>query len=463
MTSDIRDLTNFKEFPGSIEEGSGYHALPLLWHKDKSLKWRKWQIFIRLIKKPKKHITNIDWNVLSESQVNIKDEYYSVGEKIPHGTIAQVWVETGVESGKITKSAPSYFDKVSNEGRANERNVFQTALIYARNQWELRKNKGGHVRKTEEIKVSINTEYFPMLAKDYKAGGKYITFPAFIQPKLDGMRCLVYLSKANGGINDVVAYSRNRKMMPNVDYIKKILHPYLKVLFDTENNQSIYFDGELYKHGKALQDICGDGRNTNTDTSKSNTNRNEYHIYDCFYPLELDNGFTLRHDQLLLFFENLRACDRMIIKSVPTQLVENMSEASKMYMEFTKMGYEGAMLRNINGKYLAHPTKTGVALRSNDLVKMKPKFDDEFEVVDFTEGSKGKDKGAILWVCRSGDSLFNVTPKSITYEQRYALFADAKKNFDEKYKGRMLKVEYEGLSKNNIPLRAKALMFRDPE
>lgn len=95
---------------------------------------------------------------------------------------------------------------------------------------------------------------------------------------------------------------------------------------------------------------------------------------------------------------------------------------------------------------------------------MKKKMTDEFEVVNYTEGSRGKDKGAIIWVAKTKDgAFFNVTPKNITYEERYALFAECKKHFKTKYLGRMLTVEYEDLSKTNVPQRAKAVGFRDYE
>lgn len=113
---------------------------------------------------------------------------------------------------------------------------------------------------------------------------------------------------------------------------------------------------------------------------------------------------------------------------------------------------------------MANVQKTGAFLRSKDLVKMKPKFTDEYEVVSYTEGSKGKDRGAIIWICQTKDSVqFHVTPKDITYEERYKLFTEAEENFDEKFASRMLTVEYEDLSSANVPLRAKALTFRDYE
>jgi hypothetical protein len=98
------------------------------------------------------------------------------------------------------------------------------------------------------------------------------------------------------------------------------------------------------------------------------------------------------------------------------------------------------------------------------LVKLKQCFSDEFKIIGYTEGSRGKDKGAIIWVCETADNVeFNVTPKDITYEQRKELFLDAEENFDKKYKHKMLTVDYEALSKNGVPLRAKAVVIRDYE
>jgi len=274
----------------------------------------------------------------------------------------------------------------------------------------------------------------------------------------------MYLEKKNGGVKSVVAYTRTKKPFPSVDYIKNIIYPYLNSLYDDEKNQSIYFDGELYKHGKKLQDISGDSRNEKTNTRADNKKRNEYHIYDCFYPKELDTPFSKRLEQLQSFYDAIDAEDALVLKRVPVFQVNSMADASRKYTQFTKMGYEGAMLRNTSGPYLGNPQKTGAFLRSNDLVKMKPKFTDEFEIVDYDQGSKGKDRGAIIWVCKTTDGVhFNVTPKDMTYEERYNLFNEAEENFDNKFLSRMLTVEYEDLSNTGVPLRAKALTFRDYE
>lgn len=461
MAASKRDFTDFRAFPGAYDPDKQQHIFPTLWHKDTDGRWRFWQIQIRLVE-ASDQLTGIDWDLDVETVVDILDSYYNIGTTIDEDIHAEVWAEGGIEGGKTTRQVPTYITTPVNEGKSNERNVFQQALITARTQFLKKKEKGStESKKEKKLGDNVNVMYFPMLAKAEKDGKKHLEYPLYIQPKLDGVRCLAFLSKAEGSVADVIIYTRTRKPFPSVDYLKKILHPYLKSLYDVENDQSIYLDGELYKHGKSLQEISGESRNEKSANVK---NRNEYHIYDCFYPKELDTDFEDRHEQLLELYQSLTKKDRLVIKEVPTKLVKNLAAVMTEYKRLTDLGYEGAILRNVSGPYLANPNKTGTFMRSNDLVKLKPKFTDEFEVVGYTEGSKGKDKGAVIWICQTANGIkFNVTPKDITYTERYALFEECKKSFNEKYLSHMLTVEYEDLSEDSVPLRAKAIVFRDYE
>lgn len=515
MAASKRDFVNFHDFPGSVNDGKGIYEFPELRKIDSMDRVRIWRIFVRLVKDTNRQ-SGIDWNLLDEKQVKIKDKYFEVANgysDLPNGVIAEVWAENGLETGKITRNAPSYFDTVAHKGRANQRNPFQQALIRARADYLKREERGGSKNKSaKKTKRSTNVMYFPMLAKTWKDGNKHLRYPLYIQPKLDGVRCLVYLKKKNGGVDDVVVYSRTQKEFPAMEYLKEVLYPYLNELFDDSSvpHQSIYLDGELYRHGDKLQDISGRSRNDrkrpnlskrliakkgatkknvnetkdNTGESKNTINKtlnlatlNQYHMYDCFYPLELDTQYEDRKEQLEELYDAIKGSDAPdykylpanthptdIVKLTPTKKVSSLKAATKLYNKYITNDYEGVIFRNVDGEYLAHPTKTSSAMRSKNLVKMKQKFTDEYEVVGFTEGRRGKDKGAIIWICKTtDDKKFNVTPKDITYEKRYELFKKAQKAFDTKYKGRMITVEYEDLSKAGVPQRAKSMTFRDYE
>lgn len=468
MSASKRNFKDFLAFPGKVNEETGIYEFPQLRHKDSMNRVRIWNAYVRLVKDTNRQ-NSIDWDLLKENQVKIKDVYFTDGDSIDN-IIAEAWVETGISNGKITRSVPTYFDENVNKGKANQRNPFQQALIFMRNQYLKNKDKcGDKGSKDSKNDKSKNIKYFPMLAKQYKDAKKYLKFPIYVQPKLDGVRCLAYLTKPNSDYTNVVIYTRAKKDLHH-DEIKKAVYPYLDQLYDKKSNQSLYLDGEIYQHGKSLQEISGLSRQDNPEESI------QYHVYDCFYPLELNTSFKDRKKQLDVIFDDLREerknnkeqrvkVDKYhdILQPVETTLIEE-KEVEPMMKKYVAKGYEGIILRNVTGTYKAGATKLST-LRSNDLVKLKPKFTDEYEVVGFTDGKRGKDKNAIIWICKTKDKgkEFNVTPKDVTYQERYDLYQDCLKNFDKKYKHRMITIEYEDLSDDNIPQRAKALVFRDYE
>jgi hypothetical protein len=454
MASSKKDFTDFKNFPGSINKETMNYEFPLLERNGSTNKKRYWQIFVRLIKESSDFVDQ-DWNKLAENQVSIKKEYFKVANQSANDFIGQYWSESYVENGIIKSSAPTYIMNPKNLGRANERNVFQQALIGARSNYD-KKIDSGFIESIddESIDEPIDDElivkplmYYPMLATDYTKSEKYIKYPVYIQPKLNGLRCVIYLVK-----DELIAYTRNKKIYQSIDHIKQELLPYMKQLY---NKESIYLDGEIYKHNKSLQKISGESRN-----EKVSKDLNEYHIYDCFYPSKLNMPFKERNGIIEELFKLIGEND--YIKETPTLIVDNYEEAVKQYNKFIKKNYEGAMLRNIDSKYLASSSHTGANLRSKELVKLKPKHTEEFEIINYTQGKKGKDVGAIIWVCKTETGKeFNVTPKGITYQERYALFEECKNNFKKKYKGRMLSVEFQEKSDYGVPLRAKGINFRD--
>ena len=115
------------------------------------------------------------------------------------------------------------------------------------------------------------------------------------------------------------------------------------------------------------------------------------------------------------------------------------------------------------------------------IAQIKPIFDDEFTVVGYSQGTRGKDVGAVIWECEvpkfgnSTDNLFTVVPKDMTYSERYAIYKclgtlvdgpNGKKitRFERDIKGLPLTVEYSEMStKTGKPLQAKALSFRTYE
>ena len=468
MELEKRDFSDFTKFPGVIDATSGEYHFPELYHTDDNKNTRIWSIKVRLIKSGKK-VHAIDWNVMKDDTIPIKSVYMTDTD-IPDGTNAQVWVETGVVGGKITRHAPTY-PEITNEGKSNERNKFKQGLVIARSLYLKKRENGSQIKSAFESKKKVskkNTKYFPMLVRKYDDEKKNIVYPVYIQPKLDGVRCISFLKKSpqeNPTTKDVEMYSRQRKSYLGFDETKAELLPALIDMWDFENNESIYADGELYKHGMSLQDISAFSRNPDRkDMEKFKGVK--YHVFDIFYPEQLDLTFQNRLECLNDLFDGLSGSHKTIVK-VPTSTAKTEKAQNKMYKLALSKKYEGIIIRNSSSRYLTHPTKNNTTIRSKFVLKRKMTYDAEFEVVGFTQGKKGHDKGAIIWICKTPDTEkeFNATPKNISYEERYELFkkasSDDGKGFKKKYNGRQMTIEYEDLSKDKIPLRAKAVGFRE--
>jgi ATP-dependent DNA ligase len=165
------------------------------------------------------------------------------------------------------------------------------------------------------------------------------------------------------------------------------------------------------------------------------------------------------------FKERAKILNKIIPKSYVLQKTEtleikNQKELDKQYDKYIKDDYEGMMIRSSDGFY-ATSAKGSIGLRSKDLLKRKEVFSEEFEIVGWTQGTSGKEIGAIIWICQTKEGKwFNVTP-NLDYEERYNIYNECKKKFEDKYSNRMLTIEYRGLSNDKIPQHAKCISFRD--
>jgi len=209
----------------------------------------------------------------------------------------------------------------------------------------------------------------PMLA--HKVNDKKIDFtePVFIQPKLDGVRCIFTKDGA---------YSRTGKQFHNLQHLELRLKGFFKL------NPDVQLDGELYNH--ALRDdfeqiISLVRKQKPTDDDRLNARKLiQYHVYDYIVPFI---GYEARLKWLMsnkvLWWGN-------VIMPVETHRVYKYEEAANMHYDgFLKQGYEGSILR-LNGAYEQK--------RSYNLQKFKDFSDDEATIVGY-EAGKGKRTGTL--------------------------------------------------------------------
>ena len=211
----------------------------------------------------------------------------------------------------------------------------------------------------------------PMLA--YPVSTKPINYskPVFMQPKLDGVRCLIQYDKEYG----VKAYSRTGKEWKNIDHILEEL----KLFFHSYPN--VILDGELYNHDLKdnFEKIISLVRKTKpTDEDRIESEEMvQFHCYDM-----IDENMCFA-DRYKFIFDNLR--DSFCVRTVDTIPMPNEFEAKEMHQVNLNSGFEGSILRT-NDVY-----KCG---RSWNLRKFKDFHDDEAMILDWVEG-KGKRVGTI--------------------------------------------------------------------
>jgi ATP-dependent DNA ligase len=211
----------------------------------------------------------------------------------------------------------------------------------------------------------------PMLA--YPVSDKPIDYtkPVFMQPKLDGVRCLIQCNPSKM----VVAYSRTGKEWKNIDHILNSLIPFFA------EHPDVILDGELYNH--ALRDdfekiISCVRKQKPTDIDRAESRRLvQFHCYDI-----VDENMKY-HDRSLFLVSNLKASG--CIKFLPPINVDCEERAKLYHQDNLGAGYEGSILR-LNDVYQCK--------RSHSLRKFKDFHDAEAVLVDWVEG-KGKRKGTI--------------------------------------------------------------------
>tara|TARA_R110001583_G_scaffold12401_2_gene55126 strand:- start:989 stop:1840 length:852 start_codon:yes stop_codon:yes gene_type:complete len=214
----------------------------------------------------------------------------------------------------------------------------------------------------------------PMLA--YPVSDKPIDYTnkVSMQPKLDGVRCLIQQEFHKDG-DKVVAYSRTGKKWLNIDHILQSLKPFFA------GNPDIILDGELYNH--ALRDdfekiISCVRKQKPTAIDRAESRRLvQFHCYDI-----IDETLTFEK-RYKFVFDNLRDCYG--VRTVVTQAVASESLSKVVHQQNLDAGYEGSILR-LNTEYQCK--------RSHSLRKFKDFHDAEAVITDWVEG-KGKRKGTI--------------------------------------------------------------------
>lgn len=322
--------------------------------------------------------------------------------------VGNIMVESwGYVDGKIQSQSKEI--KGKNIGRANETTDEQQCELECQSKWQ-KKVDEQYTTSMGEVKAYADQDILlPMLAQKFQERKHNIVYPCFVQPKLNGVRCIYQNGKF---------MSRGGKEYTTLDHLVPELEK-LGILIP---------DGEIYVHGMIFQrivELVKKDRGPETD-------RLEYWIYDQV----TDSEFYKRTENIVDAFGKH---DFIRLHCVDTFEVNSEAEINKWHDKFVQDGFEGIIIRNRNGMYLPK-------VRSKDLQKLKNFVDEEFEIIGGKEAD-GADKGTVVFrVKDKKGNEFSVRPRG-TRELR----AEWWKNID-KLKGKNLTVRYQNLSKDGIPI-----------
>ena len=259
--------------------------------------------------------------------------------------------------------------------------------------------------------------FLPMLAQPYDS--KKVKYPAYQQPKYDGVRCTVkpdktfWTRKGKQISSNLVEHIA--AALPDVDYI---------------------LDGELILPKEyTFQETVSAVKKYNSHTSLLGL-----YVYDVYTTDTYENRYS--YLQSLDLQAPLYLC--------PTEEVTSEEEFISKSLLLIEAGYEGSMYRSKSGLYKPN-------VRSADLLKYKIAEDAEFEIISVLEG-KGKELGCAIFECKVNENdTVKVTPNATTFER--------KEMFDnkEKYIGKMYTIKFFGYTDKGNLRFPKGIDIRDYE
>lgn len=333
------------------------------------------------------------------------------------GDRAYTYTEYWQEGSATQRSA---FTEVhpKNVGRKNATTAVEQAVLEVKSA-EATQRKRGYVAKGEVSKVRL----LPMLAHPYEARKRSIQWPAYAQPKLDGVRALY---------DGREFWSRKGEQFKE----ECIGHLHFPLL------DGVVLDGELMLPAPyGFQDITAFSKKARPEQHLL-----EFHVFDAYLAETPDMPFGSRLSRLKAF--RARTDVPAQVKVVETRLVSSEHEMLRFHANAVAAGYEGTMVRNVQSPYTPK-------YRSPDLLKHKDFQEEDYLIVGFKDGD-GKDQGAIKFVCQTpAGRTFEVVPNG-SYEKRKQDFLEG-----PTFVGRWLKVEFQNLTDDGIPRFPRGLGVRE--
>lgn len=299
-----------------------------------------------------------------------------------------------------------------NIGKANETTLEEQAVLEVESFIKDKLTKGYFLTIEE---TNTQEVILPQLAKDYFKEKHKINFRkdiVFIQPKLDGMRCLAFVK--NTGKVELV--SRAGKKIENMVHIEKEL---------SMLGMDIILDGELYVHGEGFQ--------TNMSyVKKYYPGKSERIVFNVYDVVDKEKSYYERTKILSSF-------QMTSVKRLPFNQVINEEEIIEFYTQFIEEGYEGAMVKISNSGYKSNT-------RTSELLKYKKFIDIQLPILDIIPADQRPDWGIPVFYWEGAKDAVLKSNTKMTHEQRKDLLENK-----QEYIGKYAEIRFFEYSDKGVP------------
>lgn len=272
----------------------------------------------------------------------------------------------------------------------------------------------------------------PMLAKD--VDWDKVKFPAWVQPKLDGFRCLMVVNTDSHAEVVVKFLTRSGKEYVTLQHI---VNDVLQYIVDKDITESFILDGEIYSDELSFQAVSKAAKKL-----RDNSLKLKLHVYDILNDKN-------QSERLIMAQELVNDIASPFVTFTVTELAHDKEDVIKLHDAFVSNGREGAMIRHTQGMY-------GYGQRSWDLLKVKEYEETEFAFKNFEFGQRGiEDLIAVLHTLDGKDEFRAKMMGNLADKEE--LYATNKNGEGE---GKPMTIKHFGWTDDNKPRNPTGKGFR---
>lgn len=317
-----------------------------------------------------------------------------------------------------------------------------------------------------EYNTGIDETLKPMKCQVFDEDNPNIPKTAYLEPKLNGIRATLRLEQVivdKGTLFETKYYKWVFRSKEGLIYHLPHITDKLNDEFSSLLRNDLTYDGELYIHGKKLNQIRSSVPTINENGTLSTPGGNPLDIQFVIFDVSIDNTImSIRKSYLeQIIHNNYNDCvykdvivyhNHINIGIIHSEYVYNITvdDVRKARDTYIELGYEGVIVRDTEGLY-------HFGQRPSCIQKYKKSIDSEFLIHNIIKKDKGD---GCIFICKNdiNEELFKCVPIG-TFKEQFEYLQNK-----HKYIGKMATIKYyERSGVKDAPFHANVIAIRDYE